>query len=117
MYDLRSLNSSKADTDDATLIEPVALKDQAADRAAFSTSRSFPPALIKMLVAKCLCERDHRIVVVPKDRAPEQAVNRLARPLGRFADFSEIGVHTCLCLKFVGRRGGGLYEFITDNGL
>ena len=28
------------------------------------------------------------------------------RPSGRFADFSEIGVHTCLCLKLVGRRGG-----------
>ena len=24
------------------------------------------------------------------------------RPSGRFADFSEIGVHTCLCLKLVG---------------
>ena len=29
------------------------------------------------------------------------------RPSGRFADFSEIGVHTCLCLKLVRRRGGG----------
>ena len=28
------------------------------------------------------------------------------RPSGRFADFSEIGVHTCLCLKLVRRRGG-----------
>jgi hypothetical protein len=27
------------------------------------------------------------------------------RPSGRFADFSEIGVHTCLCPKLVGRRG------------
>ena len=26
------------------------------------------------------------------------------RPSGRFADFSEIGVHTSLCLKLVGRR-------------
>src|SRR6476660_7740305 len=29
------------------------------------------------------------------------------RPSGRFADFSEIGVHACLCLKLVRRRGGG----------
>jgi hypothetical protein len=28
------------------------------------------------------------------------------RPSGRFADFSEIGVHTCLRLKLVRRRGG-----------
>ena len=28
------------------------------------------------------------------------------RPSGRFADISEIGVHTCLCLKLVGGRGG-----------
>jgi hypothetical protein len=27
------------------------------------------------------------------------------RPSGRFADFSEIGVHTCLCPKLVRRRG------------
>ena len=27
------------------------------------------------------------------------------RPSGRFADFSEIGVHTCLCLKLVGGKG------------
>jgi hypothetical protein len=27
------------------------------------------------------------------------------RPSGRFAGFSEIGVHTCLCLKLVGRSG------------
>src|SRR5580704_14184837 len=27
------------------------------------------------------------------------------RPLGRFAELSEIGVHTCLCLKLVRRRG------------
>ena len=27
------------------------------------------------------------------------------RPLGRFADFREIGVHTCLCLKLVGGKG------------
>ena len=26
------------------------------------------------------------------------------RPSGRFADFREIGVHTCLCLKLVRRR-------------
>jgi hypothetical protein len=26
------------------------------------------------------------------------------RPSGRSADFSKIGVHTCLCLKLVGRR-------------
>ena len=44
-------------------------------------------------------------LVVPKDIASEQAVNRVARPSGRFADFSEIGVHTCLCLKLVGGRG------------
>jgi hypothetical protein len=29
------------------------------------------------------------------------------RPSGRFADFSEIGVHTWLCLKLVRRRGAG----------
>ena len=29
------------------------------------------------------------------------------RPSGRFADFSEIGVHTCLCLKLVGGKGCG----------
>ena len=33
----------------------------------------------------------HQAVVVPKDIASEQAVNRVARPSGRFADFSEIG--------------------------
>ena len=32
------------------------------------------------------------------------------RPSGRFADFSEIGVHTCLCLKLVRRRGWGESE-------
>jgi hypothetical protein len=32
------------------------------------------------------------------------------RPSGRFADFSEIGVHTCLCLKLVGGRGCGSCE-------
>ena len=30
------------------------------------------------------------------------------RPSGRFANFSEIGVHTCLCLKLVRRRGGAI---------
>ena len=29
------------------------------------------------------------------------------RPSGGFADFSEIAVHTCLCLKLVGRRRCG----------
>jgi hypothetical protein len=34
------------------------------------------------------------------------------RPSGRFADFSEIGVHTCLCLKLVGRRSAPMREVI-----
>src|SRR5580704_5880679 len=32
------------------------------------------------------------------------------RPSGRFADFSEIGVHACLCLKLVGRRRCGVHS-------
>jgi hypothetical protein len=39
------------------------------------------------------------------------------RPSGGFADFSEIGVHTCLCLKLVRRRGGGPLRAITHIGL
>jgi hypothetical protein len=30
------------------------------------------------------------------------------RPSGRFADFSQIGVHMYLCLKFVGGKGCGI---------
>src|SRR4029077_19071478 len=39
------------------------------------------------------------------------------RPSGRFADFSEIGVHTCLCLKLVRRRGAGCALWLAPSSI
>jgi hypothetical protein len=47
--------------------------------------------------------------MTPTRISPASRIAALARrPSGRFAGFSEIGVHTCLCLNLVRRRGIGI---------